>query len=246
MNLKHSILFFITTIILLSNITFAQFPTMPHKFYGNVYVNGQPAPDGTTILAKIEGKYDVATTTTLNGKYGYYPYYFKIYYDKPGKIINFYVNGIDTGTTAIFTSGTSTQLNLSITSTTTTATSPTGTTGGSSPGGSSGGTTTIPATTTVVTQTTVQGCQEKWTCTKWSECNNNIQTRTCTDENNCGTDLYKPFESQPCVTEETKGESSLITGFVSLLSTPTIIGSIIVIILVVIGLLYFFVIRKTV
>ncbi len=46
-----------------------------------------------------------------------------------------------------------------------------------------------PATTT---------CTESWSCSEWSECINRTQTRTCTDINNCGTEINKPAESQDC------------------------------------------------
>lgn len=42
-------------------------------------------------------------------------------------------------------------------------------------------------------------CTENWSCTDWSTCSNNQQTRTCTDANNCGTIASKPVESQNCV-----------------------------------------------
>ncbi|NIM47036.1 MAG: PGF-pre-PGF domain-containing protein [Candidatus Aenigmarchaeota archaeon] len=41
-------------------------------------------------------------------------------------------------------------------------------------------------------------CKESWSCTGWSSCINNQQTRTCTDSNNCGTTVKKPAESQIC------------------------------------------------
>ena len=41
-------------------------------------------------------------------------------------------------------------------------------------------------------------CTEEWTCTSWSDCVDNIQTRTCTDNNDCGTIANKPAESQVC------------------------------------------------
>jgi hypothetical protein len=48
---------------------------------------------------------------------------------------------------------------------------------------------------------TPPSCQENWTCTAWSEwsnCVNNIQTRTrtCTDLNHCNTTLNKPNETE--------------------------------------------------
>lgn len=43
-------------------------------------------------------------------------------------------------------------------------------------------------------------CTESWTCTEWGTCSNNIQTRACTDSNNCGTTNNKPTLSQNCAT----------------------------------------------
>jgi len=41
-------------------------------------------------------------------------------------------------------------------------------------------------------------CVENWSCTDWSVCVEGIQTRTCTDLNDCGTNVNKPVESQSC------------------------------------------------
>lgn len=41
-------------------------------------------------------------------------------------------------------------------------------------------------------------CNEDWSCTEWSDCIDGIQTRTCTDSNNCDTMQNKPLESQIC------------------------------------------------
>jgi PGF-pre-PGF domain-containing protein len=45
-------------------------------------------------------------------------------------------------------------------------------------------------------------CTESWSCTEWSTCVNNQQTRTCTDANNCGAIVNKPAETQSCVMKE--------------------------------------------
>ena len=42
-------------------------------------------------------------------------------------------------------------------------------------------------------------CIESWSCTEWSDCVGNIQTRICNDLNYCGTTLDKPIESRSCV-----------------------------------------------
>lgn len=41
-------------------------------------------------------------------------------------------------------------------------------------------------------------CNPSWTCTSWSSCTGSLQTRTCTDNNSCGTNNGKPPESQSC------------------------------------------------
>ena len=41
-------------------------------------------------------------------------------------------------------------------------------------------------------------CTPQWNCSSWSSCVSGIQTRTCTDQNNCGTNEGKPPESQSC------------------------------------------------
>jgi hypothetical protein len=103
-------------------------------------------------------------------------------------------------------------------------------------------TTTLPAEET--TTTTIAVCQERWVCSDWSACVNKLQTRTCTDENNCGTDLNKPLESQPCSTTEggnqTTGGTTIspITGFFAALAGNPLyyIGIVVVIILIVLFL----------
>ena len=43
-------------------------------------------------------------------------------------------------------------------------------------------------------------CTPNWLCTEWAVCSvNGTQTRTCTDQNNCGTTTGKPEETQSCI-----------------------------------------------
>ncbi len=51
-------------------------------------------------------------------------------------------------------------------------------------------------------------CIENWTCTDWSSCTNSTQTRICTDQNSCGTEINKPSESQNCTENPGGGGSS--------------------------------------
>lgn len=235
MNPKLFLSILIST-LLLSNIVLAV-PGIPHAFYGSVKINGQPAPDGTSVVAKINGV-EVSSTTTLNGKYS--GSRVLIVEDplnnRAGKTIQFFVKGIDTGKTETFLNGGSTDLDLSISSSEDTGEG----NGGNGGGGGDGG-----VTTTTITEemtTTVETCQEKWTCIEWSECEEGVQTRTCTDENECGTDLYKPFESQPCATRKAEEGSlekiiSPITGLFTSATMPIIIGLVIVIIILVVYVL---------
>jgi len=55
-------------VLLCAPVTLAmQLP--PHWFRGNVTVNGNPAPDGMVVSAKIEGV-EYSNATTISGKYG--------------------------------------------------------------------------------------------------------------------------------------------------------------------------------
>ncbi|MFH1597562.1 MAG: carbohydrate binding domain-containing protein [Patescibacteria group bacterium] len=49
-----------------------------------------------------------------------------------------------------------------------------------------------------IAQTFTEECVENWQCTEWSECVTGQQTRTCTDINECGTEIDKPSEVQEC------------------------------------------------
>jgi hypothetical protein len=62
--------------------------------------------------------------------------------------------------------------------------------GGGSGGGGGGGSLSVPV------------CSPSWSCTTWSVCSNDRQTRTCVDVNNCGTSAGKPIETQPAICVE--------------------------------------------
>ena len=46
-------------------------------------------------------------------------------------------------------------------------------------------------------------CTELWTCTDWSACSAGPETRSCTDDNLCGTTTNKPAETQSCPADGT-------------------------------------------
>jgi len=45
-------------------------------------------------------------------------------------------------------------------------------------------------------------CNENWKCTGWSDCEDSVKIRTCTDLNNCNTSKDIPRESIECVLDE--------------------------------------------
>ncbi len=50
-------------------------------------------------------------------------------------------------------------------------------------------------------------CTANWTCTEWDECTpEGVQTRTCTDVNECGTVVNKPEENRSCTYVPKMGE----------------------------------------
>lgn len=42
------------------------------------------------------------------------------------------------------------------------------------------------------------GCVERWECSDWGQCKNGLQTRSCSDLNNCGTEFNKPETERTC------------------------------------------------
>ncbi|MDP3698972.1 MAG: hypothetical protein Q8R47_05285 [Nanoarchaeota archaeon] len=88
-------------------------------------------------------------------------------------------------------------------------------------------------------------CQESWTCLSWSTCQNGIQTRTCYDQNNCGTALDKPAGQQSCqelVSEQpiTPAKPAAEEESFFAKNKGLIIAVALAVILLVLGLLYFF------
>ncbi len=89
-------------------------PLLPMCFYGNVTINGEPAPDGTTILAKID---DVVRGNAIvkNGKYGK-PAWNRLIVngnsEDQGKIIRFYIESLPAKEIAEWHSGDNTRLDL--------------------------------------------------------------------------------------------------------------------------------------
>jgi hypothetical protein len=58
----------IAAIVLIGTVAAA--PPLPQEFYGSVFLNGNPAPVGTVIIAKINGETRGTFITTETGVYG--------------------------------------------------------------------------------------------------------------------------------------------------------------------------------
>lgn len=210
-------LFVFIVMIMSGSAVFALAPGVPHRFFGTVSVNGAPAADGTMVSAKIGGA-TVSTTTTSGGKYGYSSSIF--YVEDPnsnrkGSTIQFFVNGVDSGATAIYDNGESTNINLAVTIATPPPGNPPG--GGSGSGGGNSPATQV--TNTVVTNNAPQTnsssngpCTEHWTCGEWAKCDGGLQKRTCKDSNKCGTIEDLPMTSQPCSLAEAQTASAQEAG----------------------------------
>lgn len=52
-------------------------------------------------------------------------------------------------------------------------------------------------------------CLPKWQCGNWSDCINSLQTKTCTDSNNCGTLTGRPSLTQSCTILPLTGSLSI-------------------------------------
>lgn len=216
MHRKNVLIIFI--VLLLVNLVFA-IPGIPHLFYGSITVNGQPAPDGTTIVAKING-IEVAATTTSGGKYGYAPLFYVPDTDpasRTGSTISFFVNNVDTGQTATFCQGCFNycgQISTNCTLLDLTAIGSCGDTNcdagescsscpgdcGTCPssgggGGGGGGITGLITSSETIEESAE--CTQSWQCTSWNPCSlEGAQTRVCTDVNLC--EKVKRTESREC------------------------------------------------
>lgn len=235
MNAKNVTLFavLILSIVLLSGAVAALTPGLPHQFFGTVAINGAPAPDGTIVSARIDGA-EVKNVPTANGKYGLVPGIFYVddfNHNREGNLIQFFVNGVDSGATSYFANGKSTELNLAIT-VAVAAPQPSGGGGGGSAVIIQNKSTNSTANTTqqiTSTRTSASGgaCTERWTCDAWSECVDGTQKRICKDANKCGTIEDVPMITQPCAGENEYSASSVsdksnsITGFFTAVASPT-------------------------
>ncbi|MBI4266772.1 MAG: hypothetical protein HY668_00180 [Chloroflexi bacterium] len=102
---------------------YAQPPSLPHGFYGTVKINNVDAPVGTVIEARVPGALNDETNpyvTIEPGKYGSAnPLAIKprllVQGDiAPGAAIEFFINGVKANETAVWQSGQTTVMNLTV------------------------------------------------------------------------------------------------------------------------------------
>ncbi|WP_254864128.1 PGF-CTERM sorting domain-containing protein [Halovivax gelatinilyticus] len=89
-------------------------PPPPHAFYGEVYLDGEPAPAGTEIVAKIDGEERGSIVVEEDGAYGG-PTVGDAKLTVSGESgaeITFHVDGVEAEQTATWESGTNTELHL--------------------------------------------------------------------------------------------------------------------------------------
>ncbi len=99
-------------------------PGVPQQFYGTVTNNGGMVGAGYTVSAQVGGASVASTTTDAQGTYGVSSVFYVP--SSQGSTINFSVDGVMVGQTAIFFSGSTTRLDLTVT-----GAPPPGTTSGS-------------------------------------------------------------------------------------------------------------------
>ncbi len=58
-----------------------------------------------------------------------------------------------------------------------------------------------------VKKITKESCEEDWICGEWGGCINGKRERVCTDNNDCGSEFFKPFSEQRCVGENPVDEN---------------------------------------
>jgi|GEM_PF-1608176 hypothetical protein len=123
--------------------TASAIPTLPAEFSGTVTIDGSPALAGTVITALIDDRDCGMLTLTAAGVYGGEDVLDSRLIvsgedSDAGKTITFLVDGVAAAETAVYTSGTSTQLALTVTEGGTSGTT-SDTSSGSSSGGGGGG-----------------------------------------------------------------------------------------------------------
>jgi hypothetical protein len=106
------IVLILATMMSVASSLYAQSPTTPQEFRGNVTVNGSPIPQGSTVSVRAGGIQIAFTPTDSKGRYGYSsPLLVSM---TAGTFLEFYVNGVKAQETATFKPGELTILNLTV------------------------------------------------------------------------------------------------------------------------------------
>lgn len=95
-------LFFLFFFIIFAEIAIAQPPLIPFTVKGSVYIDGNPAPVGTVITAKI-GDEEVSEFNITNE--GLYAIGIGVTPENQGETAKLYVNGIETESSVVLKSG---------------------------------------------------------------------------------------------------------------------------------------------
>ena len=109
--LKFSFLLFILFLLVLS-VNAQPIPAIPHTVKGNLYIDGNPAPIGTLITARLGSETAGEFATTVEGAYA-------IGIETSGRegaTARLYVNGMDTGEEVTLRTGAVDTMDLSLNS----------------------------------------------------------------------------------------------------------------------------------
>lgn len=212
-------------------------PELPNQFHGEVRIDGDLADDGTLVSAVMDDEV-VETSSIIDGYYSIIVR--DSDGESEDKTVSFYVDGSYAEQTGTFCNGCTDRIDLTVSEhseendeDSETDVADTGASTGSGGGGGSGAADGDDAnvedgdemddseeteTDTVddnneedeENDAVEDECVEDWVCDDWSECVEGYQTRECTDENECGTDLYEPSTRQPCTIDSEDSEDPVI------------------------------------
>lgn len=108
-------LLFGVLILVFAGLVFAvSYPPSPSAFYGYVsYMNGSAVPDGYVVTAEVDGVVS-GSSVIVDGRYGYSSDTLIVLSYNEGGVVEFYVNGVKAGGSALFEKMSVAELNLSV------------------------------------------------------------------------------------------------------------------------------------
>lgn len=165
----RNVLIIFGTVLALAVFVSAQYPI---QIYGTLSVSGDIVPDGTEVEFQKSG-FTLISATTKDERYGYEePLFIDGEELTIGDVITINVNGEEVYDMT-YLGGADLGIDLD-----------------------------VPASVDIresITGAAAARCVTEWQCSDWSACINNIQTRDCIDNNNCGVDDDKPITLRDCV-----------------------------------------------